>query len=215
MPVPLFPAGTRGDLLRLMKRRGEVSLDDAEAETGLTRSTLRQHFAALERDRLVDRSTLRGTRGRPALRYALTPRAETLFPSRDGHLLGHLLDFLLERGNEALVQEFFERYWNERLRDVQARLHGVDPGDAAGRLEALAGMLQEQGFMPDIYSNGAVVIRECNCPFPEAVKRTRLPCRLEADFYAQIFGQPAERVTYIPDGFAACTYEFALPDRTP
>lgn len=212
MSTPLFPTGTRGDLLLLMKRRGEVSLDDAQAATGLSRPTLRQHFGGLERDGLVARSTLRGARGRPALRYALTPRAETLFPSHDGHLLGRLLDYLLGRGDEALVQDFFERYWDERLQDVQSRFEAVAPSGDAGRLEALTDVLQEQGFMPDVSCNGAVVIRECNCPFPEAVKRTRLPCRLEADFYAQLFGRPAERVTYIPDGFAACTYEFALQD---
>ena len=211
MPVPHFPAGTKGELLLLMKRRGEVSLDDAEAATGLTRPTLRQHLGGLERDRLVARSTRRQARGRPALRYALTPEAEALFPSRDGHLLGRLLDYLLEEGEDDLVQDFFERYWDERLRDVRHRLRHVPPGDADGFLAALADVLREQGFMPEVHRNGAVTIRECNCPFPEAVKRTRLPCRLEAAFYERLFDDRIRRVTYIPDGFAACTYEFEAP----
>jgi predicted ArsR family transcriptional regulator len=211
MPVPHFPAGTKGELLLLMKRRGEVSLDDAEAASGLTRPTLRQHFGALERDGLVARSTQRGLRGRPALRYALAPSAETLFPSRDGLLLGSLLDYLLDRGEGDLVRDFFERYWDERLRDVQDRLRSAPVGDDTGRLAALAEVLREQGFMPEVHRNGGVTIRECNCPFPEAVKRTRLPCQLEATFYERLFDDPIERVTYIPDGFAACTYEFAEP----
>ncbi|MDT0631566.1 transcriptional regulator [Rubrivirga sp. S365] len=211
MPVPHFPAGTKGELLLLMKRRGEVSLDDAQAATGLTRPTLRQHLGGLERDGLVVRSTQRQPRGRPSLRYALDPSAETLFPSRDGLLLGRLLDYLLDRGEDDMVRDFFERYWDERLRDVQARLRQVPAGDDAGRLAALGDVLREQGFMPEIRRNGSVTIRECNCPFPEAVKRTRLPCRLEAAFYERLFDDPIERVTYIPDGFAACTYEFAEP----
>lgn len=211
MPVPHFPAGTKGELLLLIKRRGEITLDDAEAATSLTRPTLRQHLGGLERDGLVTRSTRRGERGRPALRYALSPSAETLFPSRDGHLLGRLLDYLLDRGEDALVHDFFERYWDERLRDVQDRLRHVPASDAEGRLAALSDVLREQGFMPEVHRNGGVTIRECNCPFPEAVKRTRLPCRLEATFYERLFDGPAQRVTYIPDGFAACTYEFGAP----
>lgn len=213
MPVPHFPVGTKGELLLLMKRRGEVSLDDAQAATGLTRPTLRQHLGALERDGLVARSTQRGLRGRPALRYALDPSAETLFPSRDGLLLGRLLDYLLERGEDDLIRDFFERYWDERLRDVQNRLRSVPAGDASGRLAALGEVLREQGFMPEIHHNGGVTIRECNCPFPEAVRRTRLPCRLEATFYERLFDDPIQRVTYIPDGFAACTYEFTEPPK--
>ncbi len=143
------------------------------------------------------------------MRYALAPSAETLFPSRDGHLLGHLLDYLLERGEDDLVRDFFERYWDERLRDVQGRLRSVPVGDDAGRLAALAEVLREQGFMPEIHRNRGVTIRECNCPFPEAVKRTRFPCRLEATFYERLFDTPVVCVTYIPDGSAACTYEFA------
>ena len=211
MPVPHFPAGTKGELLLLMKRRGEISLDDAEAANGLTRPTLRQHLGGLERDGLVTRSTRRGERGRPALRYALSPSAETLFPSRDGHLLGSLLDYLLDRDEDALVRDFFERYWDDRLRDVQDRLRHVPAGDADGFLAVLAEVLREQGFMPEVRRNGGVTIRECNCPFPEAVKRTRLPCRLEAEFFERLFDAPPERVTYIPDGAAACTYAFAGP----
>lgn len=190
-----------------------MSLDDAEDATGLTRPTLRQHLGQLERDRLVVRSTKKQPRGRPSLRYALTPEAEALFPSRDDALLGGLLEYLQERGEDELVQAFFERYWEDRLRDVQHRLSRIPAGDEEGRLVALVAILREQGFMPEARRDaGGLVIRECNCPFPEAVKRTRLPCRLEARFFERVFDERISRVTYIPDGFPACTYEFPAPE---
>lgn len=111
------------------------------------------------------------------------------------------------------MRDFFGRYWDERLRDVQDRFRHVPADDADGFLEVLEEGLRQQGFTPEVYRNGAVTMRECNCPFPEAVKRTRFPCRLEATFYERLLDNPARRVTCIPDGFAACTYEFrALPD---
>ena len=54
-----------------------------------------------------------------------------------------------------------------------------------------------------------ITIRECNCSFPESVKRTRIPCRLEAAFYEALFGAEVERSTYMPDGYSACTYELS------
>lgn len=213
MPAPPFPAGTKGDLLLLMKRQGTISMDDAEAATGFTRPTLRQHLGMLERDRLVERSTEKQGRGRPSLRYALTPEAEALFPSRDDVLLGRLLAFLQQRGEDALIQAFFEGYWEERLREVEHRLGRVPAGDEEGRLAVLTELLREQGFMPEVRRDeGGLIIRECNCPFPEAVKRTRLPCQLEARFFEQVFDDRIARVTYIPDGFPACTYEFPAPE---
>ncbi len=209
MVSPLFPAGTKGDLLLLIKQLGAVSLDDAEGATGLTRPTLRQHLGGLERDRLVERSTRKQRRGRPSLRYTLTPEAQALFPSRDDVLLGRLLDYLMQEGHDALVQRFFEHFWDERLRDVRLRVERAQPGDEDSQLAVLADVLREQGFMPEVkHEAGTILIRECNCPFPEAVKRTRLPCQLEARFFEQLFDDRIRRVTYIPDGFPACSYVF-------
>jgi predicted ArsR family transcriptional regulator len=207
--LAFFPSDTKRDLLKLMKQQGTISLDDAEAATGLTRTTLREHLGQLERDGLVARSAKRQGRGRPSLRYNLTTDGEGLFPSRDNVLLGHLLAFLKQQGQEELIKAFFEQFWAVRLRDVEYRLSALDPGNQQGRLEVLEHLLREQGFMPEIRQDEAgIVIRECNCPFPEAVKHTRLPCRLEAQFFEHIFGKHIARVAYIPDGSPACTYEF-------
>ena len=44
---------------------------------------------------------------------------------------------------------------------------------------------------------------------PEAVRETKLPCKLEVQFYENLFDERVERVGYIPDGDAACTYRIA------
>ena len=104
----------------------------------------------------------------------------------------------------------FESYWGERLQEVKKRLCGAD--DAGRRRDVLEAVLREEGFVPDIRREvGRLVVRECNCPFSEAVEKTRLPCRLEAAFYEALFDCRIERVSYIPDGHPACICEF--PDR--
>ena len=206
--LSILSSATKQDLLLMMKQQGAISLDEAEARTGLTRTTLREHLGKLERDGLVKRWTKRHGRGRPSLRYNLTTNGSRLFPSRDGDLLARMLDYLQQEGQHALIESFFHKFWDDRLRDVRYRLARLDPTDEDGRIDVLMHVLREEGFMPEISRNeNGLVIRECNCPFPLAVKRTRLPCRLEAEFFEQIFGRPMGRVSYIPEGSPACTYE--------
>lgn len=204
-----FPSESKRDVLLLIKRKGAISLHDAEEATGLARTTLREHLGQLERDGLVSRTTRRQGRGRPSLRYHLTPEGEALFPSRDGVLLRRLLAYLDERGEHELVHAFFERFWEERLREYEFRLDAGPADDPMHRLRLLEELLREQGFMPEVVvDEKCLTIRECNCPFPEAVRHTRLPCRLEARFFERIFSEAVVRVAYIPDGSPACTYEF-------
>jgi len=205
-----FSSETKQELLILMKRRGAVSLDDAEAATGLARTTLREHLGRLERLGLVSRTIHRHRRGRPSHRYELTSEGHALFPSRDGVMLRRLLNHLESEGRDDLIRSFFENFWRERQEEFEYRLGtGGSHGDMKRRLTVLEDMLREQGFMPAIdVVDGQLTIRECNCPFPEAVRHSRLPCRLEARFFSNIFRREVGRVEYIPDGSPACTYRF-------
>lgn len=207
--IDFLNSDSKRALLQLMKRQGEVSLDDAEEAMGLARTTLREHLAGLERDGLVAHYAKRQGRGRPSLRYRLTEDGERLFPIRDGVLLRELLVYLQQEGPADLLNDFFGRFWERRLREVKHRLEHVEPGDLNGKLEVLEQILHEQGFMPEVQATDEeIVVRECNCPFPEAVKQTRVPCRLEAQFIEQVLQSEARRVSYIPEGSTACTYAF-------
>jgi predicted ArsR family transcriptional regulator len=81
------------------------------------------------------------------------------------------------------------------------------------RLEVVAEFLGQEGFMPEIEtSEGRVKINHCNCPFSEAVRATKLPCRLEAQLFEQVLQRKLTRTGYMPDGDAACVYEFDLDE---
>ncbi len=207
---PPFPlSASKRTLLDLIKRQGSVSLDEAAEATGLARTTLREHLLKLEGEGLIGRVAERRGRGRPSLRFHLTEHGNLLFPARDGALLHELLDFLKREDRWNLIETFFTGFWEKRLREAEHRLDALGPEDLGGRMELLEAILREQGFMPEVQLGGEqIVIRECNCPFPDAVRQTRLPCRLEARFFEQLLQRAAQRVSYIPDGQPACTYTF-------
>jgi predicted ArsR family transcriptional regulator len=206
--LDLVSSDTRRELLQIIKRRGSLSVDEAMDALGMARTTVREHLLQLKEKGLLDRTAERKGRGRPSHRYEMTQRAKVLFPSRDGELMGRLVRFLNERGAEDLVQTFFEAYWNDRTEAVKRKLQRVVSDDIDDKVETLREILEEEGFMPKITrEDNQVTIRECNCPFPESVKETRIPCRLEEEFYEEIFETDLERVSHIPEGHSACTYE--------
>jgi len=206
--LDLDSSDTRRELLQIIKRRGGLSVDEAMEALDMARTTVREHLLQLREKGLLTRTAERQGRGRPSHRYEMTRRAKVLFPSRDGELMGELVQFLQAEGADDLVEAFFERYWAERTEAAERKLRSVAPDDLEEKLEVLRRLLESEGFMPEVDSGDqTVTVRECNCPFPESVKQTRIPCQLEKEFYETLFRTALDRVTYIPDGNAACTYE--------
>jgi len=208
--LDLISSKTRRRLLRLLKREGPLSINTAMEALDLARTTIREHLLRLEDQDLVEKyAETTGGRGRLSHHYQLTSHGTALFPSRDGELAHELISFLQEQGADDLVLAFFESFWAERTEQVQARLRAIEGEGREARLEVLRSILEDEGFMPEIDVNDdGVTVREFNCPFAETVKRTKLPCRLEAEFFATLFDAAPERVSYIPEGRPACTYAF-------
>lgn len=205
--------GSKKEILDLLKRKGILSIDEVTDEIGLAKTTLREHFLQLERDGYIERKYDRSGPGRPSLQYQLTPQGHRLYPSGESDLMRSLLVYLKRKGDESTIEEFFEEFWDKRYEKADRLMSEQKSGDKMAQLRVLSAMLEEEGFMPEYEvdeEKGGVTIRECNCPFSEVVKETRLPCRLEAEFYKRIFDGEVERTSYIADGDFSCTYDILL-----
>lgn len=201
-------AGTKKQILDLLKRNGILSVDQVTDHVGLAKTTLREHFLQLERDEFIKRTYERSGPGRPALKYSLTRKGHQVYPTREPYLLKSLIAYLKRIGKEATVEDFFNQFWEDRFRKADRLMAEAGDGEAA-RLQVLAELLADEGFMPEIEkeeNSQTIIIRECNCPFHEVVKETRLPCELEAMFYKKLFKGNVERTSYIPEGGFSCTY---------
>jgi predicted ArsR family transcriptional regulator len=163
----------------------------------------------LELLNLVEALSQKQARGRPQLYYRLTKNAQSLFPTLDGKLLYELIGFLGKSKKQNILLEFFRGFWKQRLSNFEKLLTDEDKKDLNCRIQALGQLLKSEGFMPKIEKTNdhKVVVRECNCPFPQAVRATKIPCRLEAEFMALALGRPVVRTSYIPEGDSSCSYE--------
>jgi predicted ArsR family transcriptional regulator len=201
----MMVSGSKEEILNLIKLRGTLQVDEAVELTDLAKTTLREHFLQLERDGYITRDYVRSGPGRPSLKYTLTKTGQDLFPSQESNMLRELIRFLDENGNENDIEEFFTRFWDQRFQRASYLME--NESDSQSKLTRLSEMLEDEGFMPEFETEGHnIVIKECNCPFSEVVKETRLPCKLEAEFFERLFDKPVERTTFIAEGDYSCTY---------
>ncbi len=200
MDTPGLGASQRR-LLEALKRQGPLSLLEAAGALGLSRETLREHLNALAAEGLVARAgTRRGGRGRPEVLYALTERAEQLFPQRDGALMADLAAWLKDEGHEGTLRRFFEQRAGRREAEAMKRVAHLK---GRKRLEEVAKILSEEGYMAEVDGKS---LRLCHCPIRQAVAATRAPCRAELAMVERLLGRPLARTDYLPDGGASCTY---------
>jgi predicted ArsR family transcriptional regulator len=112
-----------------------------------------------------------------------------------------------------MVEDFFEDFWDQRLEEARNRIRKSSAEDRESKVKILIQMLEEEGFMPEFEldeGDQGLAVKECNCPFSEVIKETRLPCKLEELFYKKLFNGKAERTSYIAEGDYSCTYDIPV-----
>lgn len=197
---------TRGGILDHLKRLGRATIPELAERLELNVETVRGHLRVLGKERWVRRAgERRRGRGRPEILYELESRSEGLFPNRESRILRDLVRHLQQAGQGDEVDRFFDGWVERRREDALARVEGLEGEE---RLERVAEILTEQGFMAEIRrdAEGGTSLRLCHCPMRGVVDVTRAPCRAELGFVRELLGERLARVTYIPAGEGSCSY---------
>lgn len=205
-----FFESTRGQIVTMLRRAGRT-VDELAPAVGLTDNGVRAHLATLERDGLVQQRGVvrRGSSGKPAYIYELTPQAEELFPKAYEAVLRRLLDVLAERvgpeESEALLRATGARLAEER--DVPA--DGVRT-----RLETAVGVLNELGGLAELEErDGTILIRGYSCLLAAVVPDHPEVCRLAETLLGELAGMPVRERCNRGEN-PRCCFEVALSDDT-
>lgn len=192
-------------ILELLKRGGTQTVGRLADRLGLAAETVRGHLKTLVGHDLVRRAGDRKEGpGRPEILYGLTGDGEDLFPRGEGRLLRELTSYLTEKGHGELLEDFFEDRVARQREEARKRLRGLEGRE---RLEEVAAILSEEGFMAEIVEAGdAPRLRLCHCPLKEMVAVSRLPCRAEIAWIRELLGQELARRSWMPEGDRTCTY---------
>jgi predicted ArsR family transcriptional regulator len=195
-----FTDAARPAILDLLKIHGPLNAPSLANLLNVNHNAVRQQLAALQREGLVDTSIERRQLGRPTHLFALTEKAEALFPQAYGHLALSMLRQLVKiDGREKVIQLFAART-RELLRVYRKRLSGFT-GDR--KLKELAKIRDEEGYMADC-ENLALI--EHHCPIAAIAREFPEVCQHEKLLFERALGMKLTRSEHIATGGRNCTY---------
>ena len=193
---------TRFKILDAIKTDGPQPVRALARVLDITDVAVRQHLVALERDGLVQRQSVRRPLGRPQNVYQLTEAAQGHFPQRYDDLACDLLD----EAREALGGLGLEKLLQARLESQVARHAPRMQGkDAAARLQELAAIQDENGFMATSDARQGEIVQR-HCSICTAAQRCPELCEQELLLFERLLGARVERVEHRLRGDPVCRY---------
>jgi predicted ArsR family transcriptional regulator len=150
-----------------------MTLDQLAAELGLTRTAVRMHLSALERDGHVARRGLQPGRTKPAQVYELTDAAEHELSSAYMPLFRQLMNVLADR----LATTELDSIMRQAGRALASE-HARPRGSLRERVYAASDLLNEFGGLTTVEEGASkFVIRSHGCPVAAAAARHPETCR--------------------------------------
>jgi predicted ArsR family transcriptional regulator len=198
---------TRRAILEYLKQHGRASLDELAQDVGLAPMSVRGHLAVLERDGLIAYEEARGRVGRPRFMYSLTERAQEEFPKSYHTLCNRILDALACSVPPNEVASKLADVWTK---DHEARLAGKSFEE---QLKILTTIRTEEGAMASLEkTTEGYVLHQQHCPAScVAARHPNVICTAEIGFIRRVLGTTVERVSWIHQGDATCSYRIRVP----
>lgn len=195
-----YTEADRPAVLDLLKVHGPANVPSLAKLRGVNPTAIRQQLAALQREGLVESRLERRKVGRPTHLYALTPKAEALFPQAYGPLALAILRQLRDVDGEEKLEKLFGRRTRALVAAYRKRLEGKSLGD---RWRELARIRDEEGYMARVSARGLV---EHHCPIAAIAKEFPLACRYEKLLFEAVLGMKLDRTEHLASGGRACVY---------
>ncbi|MDH4557289.1 HTH domain-containing protein [Pseudomonas sp. BN417] len=179
---------TQQDLLgALLYQPGGMSIDELAGHLAVTRTAIRQHLAALERDGLILRGETRPTGRRPEQLYLLSSHGRELFP-RQYQLLADLLidEVAAIIGRDALLR-LMRTLGRKLATDMEAQV--VDEA-------RIVQHMNQAGYEAEVFfrSSGEPEIVAHNCVFHHLAAAHPEVCELDLALIGTLGGGQVEHL---------------------
>jgi len=205
MLLDLIPEARR-EILKLLKRRGPLPVEDLADALQITVSGARQHLAGLEKDGVVTYQRVRQGPGRPRHLYELTEEGDSLFPRRYAELTNELLGYVQDH-DPTLLDQLFVRRAQRRVRNAQRHLEGLT---LAEKVRELTRILDEEGYYAQLedLGEGNYRIVERNCLVKDVAARYSQACASELSFMRKALPEAeVTRSVHVLNNQPCCAYD--------
>ena len=199
-------SATKKRVLLLLKRGGSASLADLAGALRISKMATLKHMNGLEAKGLVERFFPPGGRGRPRVFFKLTTRARSLFPAAYAHMTETALKFIEKRLGRKAVEDMLK----QRAQEVYERHRGdlESGGDLRGRVERLAEIRDEDGYMAELASarKNTFELLEHNCPVFAVADKYWEACAVERDLFQKLLRADVETSHRVVAGDPVCRF---------
>src|SRR5437899_8311077 len=137
---------TKREILLMLKREGQTDLQSLAEHLHISKMAVHKHVRELENHGLVQRTTLRGSKGRPRLGLQLAPKASGLFPRAYAGVTCAALAYIEEKLGRKGVEEALRRRQSETLVGYKEK---VDADSLAERVEQLTMPRDSEVYMAE------------------------------------------------------------------
>lgn len=199
---------TRQQILEILKRDQEVTVQDLSRQLGLTSVTVRHHLEILRAEGYITEPEVQRSNrpGRPCYIYQLTSTAADLFPNNYSGLMNALLD--------ALEDRFSPQEYTAILEDTARRMAeqaGQLPVAPKERVASITNFLNSQGFVArwEEESEGCFSITISNCPYHYVAQNHAEVCRVDEVIMQTLAGGELTPQNRVAHKGGLCRYEIA------
>lgn len=208
---PLTDAKRR--LVERLKRVDMATVPELASAFGLTDTAVRQHLDALEASGLVERTTAPAAgRGRPPVRWRLTPLADDLFPDRHGDLTVDLIAGIRQALGDRALDRVIDARTASQERSYRSALPNPAKASVRVRVRRLAALRSDEGYLAEAVPDGdAMVLVEHHCPVCDAATSCQGLCRGELELFRRVLGDDVtvERTSHVLSGDDRCAYRIS------
>lgn len=192
---------TQQELLSaLLHTAAGMSIEELARQLSITRTAVRQHLAALERDGLVVRGELRATGRRPEQLHRLSPRGRELFPRHYQLLANLLIDEVASLiGHEALVA-LMRNLGKKMADDLSATV--LDEAQ-------IASLMKDVGYEAEVFfrSGSPAQIVAHNCVFHQLAEAHPEVCELDLALIGSLGGGQVQHQECMLRGGQVCRFQ--------
>lgn len=201
---------TRQQILEILKRHGEVTVQELSQELELTSVTVRHHLEILRSEGYITEPEVRRSNrpGRPRYVYQLTSTAADLFPNNYSGLANALLDVL----EECMMPDERENVLDETAKRMVAEA-GNMPMRPDDRMSNAMAFLKKQGFVGRWHKDeeGRYFIYVSSCPYHYVAQSHIATCRIDERMIQLLTDGEIERIQGTAYQGSLCVYEVKWP----
>ncbi|HEX6487653.1 MAG TPA: ArsR family transcriptional regulator [Candidatus Dormibacteraeota bacterium] len=196
------------EILELLRRR-PLSAEAISSELGITPNAVRQHLTNLEREGFVQSAPQKAKRGRPALLFSLTERADSVFPKRYGQLASMVLTEVRDIGGEEMLDEIFKRLAQRHAAEIEPQLNGRGFDD---RLKKVVSWIGRAGTLAEAEPcEEGVRVTIHNCPFRATALKFPQVCTITPHLLTELLDVPVSQEKSIHRRDPYCSFVVQRP----